>query len=135
MPFRPVHLTKAVPRGPAGNVNRDPIIAWLEAEGALQPALVALADNDATRARDIALAVLAQAEAAQDHHRRAKSMLLLGHIDRLVSRFLGMPTGDPGRRCSCFAVWATPSASAVRCRRWRMRRPAWVETRRPSKRR
>jgi len=68
-------------------MNRDPIVTFLEAEAVLQPALAALAAADAPRARDIAGAVLAQAESTHQHHRRAKALLLLGHIDRLASRF------------------------------------------------
>ena len=68
-------------------LSRDPVAAALEAEDVLQPAHAALDEADPERACEIALAALAEAERRQDHHRRAKALLFLAHLDRLASRF------------------------------------------------
>ena len=67
--------------------NRDPVAVALEAEDVLQPAHAALDGADPKRASDIALAALAEAEDRRDHHRQAKALLFLAHLDRLASRF------------------------------------------------
>ncbi len=67
--------------------NRDPVAAALEADDVLQPAHAALDGADPERACEIALAALADAEHRRDHHRQAKALLFLAHLDRLGSRF------------------------------------------------
>ena len=65
----------------------EPIAAALEAEDVLQPAHAALDGADPDLAWEIAQAALAEAEHRQDHHREAKALLFLAHLDRLASRF------------------------------------------------
>ena len=62
-------------------------MAALDADDVLQPAHAALDGADPERAREIGLAALADAEHRQDHHRQAKALLFLAHLDRLASRF------------------------------------------------
>ena len=67
--------------------GRDSIVAALDADDVLQPAHAALDGADPERACEIGLAALADAERRQDHHRQAKALLFLAHLDRLASRF------------------------------------------------
>src|SRR5450432_3234351 len=80
-------LRLAVHRTSPPTPIRDPIAVALEAEDVLQPAHAALDEADPKRACEIALAALADAELRQDHHRQAKALLFLAHLDRLGSRF------------------------------------------------